>query len=101
MILLDYYNNMYEGHYEKWQSMTLVEKEDDWLKQIITVKEVKQRLRINYSHGWNFQNCLYTELDEWGNFKEKFKTLPENIQELIIKKIHCGTKVWCIHNIDH
>jgi hypothetical protein len=31
-----------------------------------------------------------------GNLKEKFKTLPENIQELIVKKIHGGAEVWCI-----
>jgi hypothetical protein len=40
--------------------MILVEKKDDWMKEIIIVKEIKQRLRINYSHGWNFQNYLYT-----------------------------------------
>jgi hypothetical protein len=31
-----------------------------------------------------------------GNFVEKFKILLENVQELIIKKSHGGTKVWCI-----
>jgi hypothetical protein len=81
--------------------MTLVEKEDEWMKEIITVKEIKKRLRINCSYGWKFQKKLYTprnalELDERGNFKKKFKTLLENIQELIIKKIHCGIEVWCI-----
>jgi len=44
---------------------------------------------------------LYTprkvpKLDTWGNFIKKFKTLPKNVQELIIKKLHGGTKVWCI-----
>jgi hypothetical protein len=34
------------------------------------------------------------ELDERGNFKKKFITLPENIKELIIKKLHGGTEVW-------
>jgi hypothetical protein len=68
------------------------------MKENITVEEVKQRLRINCNYGWNFQNYLYTprnapKLDEWGNFKEKVKTLPKNIQELIIKKIHGGTEV--------
>ncbi len=43
VILLDYYNNVYEGHYEKWQIMTLVEREDEWMNEIINVKEVKQR----------------------------------------------------------
>jgi hypothetical protein len=32
MIFLDYYNIMYEGHCEKWQIMTLVEKEDERMK---------------------------------------------------------------------
>jgi hypothetical protein len=73
------------------------------MKEIITIEEVKQKLRINCSYGWNFQNYLYTprnalELNEWSNFKEKFKTLTENIQKLIIKKIHGGTKVWCIQH---
>jgi hypothetical protein len=73
------------------------------MKDIIIVKKTKKRLKINYNHGWNFQNYLYTprnapKLDEWGNFKESFKTLPENIQELTIKKIHGGIEVWCIQH---
>jgi hypothetical protein len=48
------------------------------MKDIITIEEAKQRLRINCNYGWNFQNSWYTpknapELDEWGNFIEKFK----------------------------
>jgi hypothetical protein len=27
VIFLDYYNNVYEGHYEKWEIMTLVEEQ--------------------------------------------------------------------------
>jgi hypothetical protein len=59
--------------------MTLVERKYEWMKKIITIKEAKQILRINCSYGWNFQNYLYTprnapKLDEWGNFKKKFKT---------------------------
>jgi hypothetical protein len=34
--------------------VTLVEREDEWMKEIITIEEVKQRLRINCSYGWNF-----------------------------------------------
>jgi hypothetical protein len=60
MILLDYYNNVYEGHYEKWQIMILVEREDEWMKDIITIEELKQRLRINCNYGWSFHNYLYT-----------------------------------------
>jgi hypothetical protein len=71
------------------------------MKEIITIKEVKQRLKIHCSYGWNFQNYLYTprnvpKIGEWGNFKKNFKKLLENIQELIIKKINGGIEVWCI-----
>jgi hypothetical protein len=60
--------------------MALVERDDEWMKDIIIIEEVKQRL--NCSYGWNFHNDLHTprnapELDEWDNFKEKFKTLPK------------------------
>ncbi len=53
--------------------MTLVEREDEWMKESIIVEEAKQRLKINCSYGWNFQKYLYTpknalELNEWGNF---------------------------------
>jgi hypothetical protein len=34
--------------------VTLVEREDEWMKEIITIEEVKQKLRINFSYGWNF-----------------------------------------------
>jgi hypothetical protein len=83
--------------------MTLVEREDEWMKFFMNVEEFKQRLRINCNYGWNFQNYLHTprnaaKLDEWGNFKEKFKTLPKNMQELILKKIHGGIEVWCIQH---
>jgi hypothetical protein len=82
--------------------LLLKEKMNGW-KKFIIVEETKQRL--NCSYGWNFQNYLYTlrnapELHGWGNFKEKFKNLLENIQELIIKKymvaLRCG-----VYNIDH
>jgi hypothetical protein len=61
----------------------------------------KERLRIQNKNGCNFLDYLYTpkralELDTWGNFIENFKTLPKNVQELVIKKLHGGTKVWCI-----
>jgi hypothetical protein len=39
---------------------------------------------------------LYTprtnlEFDKWGTLVENLKTLLENVQELIIKKLHGGT----------
>jgi hypothetical protein len=33
------------------------------------------------------------ELDKYNSFVDKFKSMPENIQELIFKKLHGGTKV--------
>jgi hypothetical protein len=38
------------------------------------------------------------KFNEWRNFVREFKTLLENIQELIIKKLHGGTKMWCIQH---
>jgi hypothetical protein len=40
--------------------MIPVERKYEWMKQIITVKKAKQKLRINCSYGWNFQNYIYT-----------------------------------------
>ncbi len=61
--------------------MTLVEREDEWMKEIIIVEEAKQILRINYNYGWNFHNYFHTprntpKLNDQGNFTEKFLTLP-------------------------
>ncbi len=42
MILFDYYNNVYEGHYEKWQIMNFVERENEWMKEIITIKKLNK-----------------------------------------------------------
>jgi hypothetical protein len=58
----------------------LVKRKNEWMKEIITIEEAKQRLRINYSYGWNFQSYLFTpknapKLDEWGNFKEKIENI--------------------------
>jgi hypothetical protein len=30
--------------------MTFVEKEDEWIKKIITIEKDKQKLRINYTY---------------------------------------------------
>jgi hypothetical protein len=73
----------------------------EWFKIYITIDEGKERLRIHNRFGWNFFNYLYTprrnpKLDKWVTFVEKFKTLFENVQELIINKLHGGMEVWCI-----
>jgi hypothetical protein len=55
------------------------------------------------SYGWSFVDYLHTpkntqELDKWNCFVDKFKSIPKTkiIQELILKIIHGGTKVWCV-----
>jgi hypothetical protein len=69
--------------------MMIVKRETcEWLKETITISEGKERLRLHIKYGWSFLDYLYTpkrglELDTWGNFVEKFKTLIENVQELI------------------
>jgi hypothetical protein len=73
----------------------------EWFKETITIDERKERLRIHNKYGWSFLDYLYTprrspKLDKWGTFVEKFKTLFENVQELMIKKLHGGMEVWYI-----
>jgi len=73
----------------------------EWFKETIIINERKERLRIHNRYGWNFLDYLYTpktnpELDKWGTFVEKFEALLDNVQELIIKKLHGGTEMWCI-----
>ncbi len=36
------------------------------------------------------------ECNEWNYFVENFKQLSENVQELILKKLHGGSEVQCI-----
>ncbi len=47
MILLDYYNTMYERHYEKWWIMTFVERKDELMKEIMTIEKAKQIMHQN------------------------------------------------------
>jgi hypothetical protein len=81
--------------------MTVVKKgSHEWLEETITINEGNERIRLHNKYGWNFLDC-YTpirvpKLDTWRNFIEKFKTLPQNVQKLIIKKLHGEMKVWCI-----
>jgi len=70
-------------------------------KKTITIDEGKERLRILNKYGWNFFNYLYTprrnpKFNKWVTFIENFKTLPKNVQELIIKKPHGGMEMRCI-----
>jgi hypothetical protein len=82
--------------------MTVVKRGScELLKKTITINEGNERLRLHNKYGWNFLDYLYTtirapKLDTWGNIIEKFKTLLENVQKLIIEKLHGGMKAWCI-----
>ncbi len=81
--------------------MAIKRRNCEWFKETTTIDERKEILRFHNRYGWNFLNYLYTprrnlKFDKWRTFFEKFKTLLENVQELIITKLHGGTKVWCI-----
>jgi hypothetical protein len=41
--------------------MTIVEREDEWTKEIITIEEAKQRLKINCNYGWIFKIIYNTK----------------------------------------
>jgi hypothetical protein len=73
----------------------------EWFKETIIINEGKEKFKTHNRYGWNFINHLYRprrnpKLDKWGTFVEIFKTLSENVHELIIKKLHGGMKMWCI-----
>jgi hypothetical protein len=81
--------------------MTIKRGNCEWLKKTLKINEGTKILRIHNKYGWNFLDYLYTpkrvpKLKTWGNIIEKFNTLPENVQELIIKKLHGEMKMWCI-----
>jgi hypothetical protein len=84
--------------------MTTVKKGNcEWFKEKITIDDRKKILKIHNICGWNFLDYLYTprrnsKLDKWGTIVEKFKTSLENVQELIIKKLHEGLEMWCIQS---
>ncbi len=44
VIFFDYHNNVYQGWYENWQNMTIIRRENEWLKEILMREEGKKRL---------------------------------------------------------
>jgi hypothetical protein len=81
--------------------MFVIRRENEWLKEILTIEEGKERLQQHNGCGWSFVDYLHMpkntlEFDKWKFFVDKFKSMLENIQELILKKLHGGTKIWCI-----
>ncbi len=78
IIFFDYYNNVYQGWHERWQSMTTVKKGNrEGFKKTIIINEGKERFKTHNRYGWNFIDHLYTprrnpKLDKWGTFVEIF-----------------------------
>ncbi len=55
IIFFDYYNNVYQGWFKRWQIMTVVKRgSHEWFKETITISEGKERLRLHNKYGWNF-----------------------------------------------
>jgi hypothetical protein len=44
VIFFDYYNNVYQGWYESWWNMFVIKRKNEWLKEILTIEEGKERL---------------------------------------------------------
>ncbi len=91
---------------ENWYNMFVIIRKNEWLKEILTIEKGKERLQQHSSYGWSFVDYLHTpknkpKLDKWNYFVDKFKSMSKNIQELILKKLHGGTKIWCIQLYTH
>jgi len=70
--------------------MTVKKGNHEWFNETIIINEGKERFKTHNRYGWNFIDHLYTpkrnpKLEKWGTFVEIFKTLSENVHELIIK----------------
>jgi hypothetical protein len=64
---------------------------------------VQERLCQLSKFGWSTTKYLYTpqrvlEKETWLCFMEIFRKLPQNVQTLIIEKLHGNTKTWCIQH---
>jgi hypothetical protein len=71
--------------------MIVIIRKNEWLKEILMIEEGKERLQQHSNYGWSFVDYLHTpintpKLDKWNCFVDKFKSMPKNIQELILKK---------------
>jgi hypothetical protein len=38
IIFFDYYNNIYQGWDENWKNMSVIRRENEWLKEILMIK---------------------------------------------------------------
>ncbi len=78
VIFFDYHNNVYQRWYENWQNMFVIRKEDERLKEILTIE--KEKLQQHNNYGWSFVEYLHTprntpKLDKWNC--DKFKSMPK------------------------
>jgi hypothetical protein len=65
--------------------MIVIKRENEWLNEILTIKEGKKRLWRHSNYQWSFVDYLHTpkntpKLDKWIFFVGKFKIMLENMQ---------------------
>jgi hypothetical protein len=73
--------------------MSAIKRKKKWLKETILVKEGKTRLIQHNNYGWTLVDYLHTprnkpKCSEWNCFVKIFLKLLENVQKLILKKLH-------------
>jgi hypothetical protein len=81
--------------------MSLILRKNKWLKQTIIKETIEAPLRTNNQYGWTITNSLYKprnalEKEGWDELVNRLRGLCIHLQELILKKLHGGTLVWCI-----
>jgi hypothetical protein len=80
------------------KSNDAIKRDKEWLKETILVEKKKTKLKQHNKYGWTLVDYLQMlrnkpKCGEWNYFVERFKQLPKNVQELILNKLHGGTKV--------
>jgi hypothetical protein len=58
--------------------MSIIRRENEWLKEILRIQKGKERLQQHSSYGWSFVDYLHTprntpKLDKWNCFVEYAK----------------------------
>jgi hypothetical protein len=79
----------------------LILREIKWLKQTIIKETIDELLKANNQYEWIIIDYLYKPRNAlgkegWNELVNRFKRLPTHLQELILKKLHGGTQVWCV-----
>ncbi len=85
------------------RSNDAIKREKKWLKKPISIEKKQVKLKQHNKYGWTLVDYLHTPRNkprcgESSYFVERFKQLPKNVQELILNKLHGGTKVWHIQH---